>query len=331
MMLSNETIKNVEEKIKKLDISSDETSSNQNSSLYTETRPQYPWLEHPTYWEHTAPQGSSEWLEMRKGRCTGTSNNGKSPFDEKDDIADYIAGIKEPLFSDAAKRRMNLGSQYEPKARRFYEKRYKKEIKEVGFCVPKFNLNIGASVDGIIVGEDGIIEIKCPERLYYELKGKKPQIKFYHYKQMQFNMAVLGKSFCDYIVYGLDGKVFVKRIMFDLDYWKELYLQTVTFWNYKVKPRLGGTYPILPKKTFVWHIYEVDTLNGSDVESFNKIKSELLNNDEVWNKFKAKSGWKHRLGLDFKLENDINCRYYRESVLKIIKTYHELELISKAH
>lgn len=211
--------------------------------------PIYPWLDKGHYWEHTAPQGSEKWLEVRKGRCTGTSTNGKYPFeDTEDDIADYIADLKIKEFTQDARYRMELGTKYEPKARRFYQKKYNKIVKEIGLCVPKFNINLGASVDGMIVGEDGIIEIKCPQRLYYDLKGKKPKIKYYHYKQIQFNMAVTGRSFCDYIVYGLDGKVFVKRIKFDLEYWKELYGQIKSFWSEKVKPRLDGSqYPIVPK------------------------------------------------------------------------------------
>ena len=281
------------------------------------------WLKREYYWEHTADQGSQSWLDARKCRCTGTTNNGKSKFDSEDDIADYIAGVKEKTFTPESKRRMKLGSDNEYKARLYYEKKYNKQIKEVGLCVPKFNFNLGASVDGIIVGEDGIIEIKCPERLYYDLKKPNPEIKFYHYKQMQFNMAVLRKSFCDYIAYGLDGKVFVQRIKFDTKYWKELYSQTLSFWNQKVKPRLDNTKnsPIIPKESVVTEYtqYKEEPLYSIQVDQYNTIKNKLLNDDHYWNLFKSKSEWKYRKGIDFDLKTDLKRRYHKNTVLDIIE------------
>ena len=115
----------------------------------------------------------------------------------------------------------------------------------MGLCVPKFNNNIGASVDGIIIESNGIIEIKCPEYMYIELKKytesskRKPghsHIKPYHYKQMQFNMGCTGTDFCDYIVYSRDGKRFVQRILFNKKFWNDMYARTVVFWENYVKP-----------------------------------------------------------------------------------------------
>lgn len=198
------------------------------------------WIDEGFYWRHTAEQGTKEWKQARVGRCTGTSNNGKSSFGESEDnIADCICGIKKKLFTPEQRHRMDLGTLNEPNGRKFYEKKYNKNVIEIGLCVPKFNLNIGASVDGILEDENGIIEIKCPQKMYYTLKKKSNrEIYFSHFKQMQFNMAVTNTNFCDYVVYGLDGQVYVQRVRFDPEYWKELYCQTVVFWNKKVKPRL---------------------------------------------------------------------------------------------
>ena len=67
------------------------------------------------------------------------------------------------------------------------------------------NEYVGVSPDGL-VGEDGLIEIKCPQdKTYtqYLLDGK---IKPEYYSQMQMQMFITERLWCDYVVYNPNFK-----------------------------------------------------------------------------------------------------------------------------
>jgi len=204
------------------------------------------WEDKGKYWHLKVKQGMIDCEKARFGRCQSTLNDGESYFGEsKEDLALYATGLKTKIFNERAKSVMKIGTEDEPKAREWYQKYYEFEVEEMGLCVPKFNLNIGTSIDGKIKNQNGIIEIKCPVYMYKELKeyiqNKQNKngfshIKPYHYKQMQFSMGCLGADFCDYIVFSRDGKRFVQRIIFDKVFWDEMYKRTVIFWEEYIKP-----------------------------------------------------------------------------------------------
>ena len=197
------------------------------------------WIDKGTYLLNTAPQGSVEWLNARKNRLTASNYGaavGLSKFSNPRDIALRIAGLIEENFREKTKEIMAHGSKHEILAREWYCKSRNVSVEEVGLAVPKWDHRIGASVDGDVVGTDGIIEIKAPLRMYQPLvdiieNGSKNGDNDYshiwatHYAQMQGCMKVLGKKWCDYIVFATESnKVYVQRIPYDENYWeKELY------------------------------------------------------------------------------------------------------------
>jgi hypothetical protein len=73
----------------------------------------------------------------------------------------------------------------------------------------------GASPDGL-VGEDGLVEIKCPNTTTHieTLLGEPPPLK--HLAQAQWQMAVTGRLWCDLVSYDprapFELQVFVQRI-----------------------------------------------------------------------------------------------------------------------
>lgn len=98
-------------------------------------------------------------------------------------------------------------------------------VREVGLAVPKDNLFVGGSTDGIVYF-DGVkskynVEIKCPQRMYKELEdnlqlmnlssstryieNNEPDdykyVKPIHYAQMQGCIHILNAEACYYIVY----------------------------------------------------------------------------------------------------------------------------------
>jgi len=218
------------------------------------------WFDHGDFHELHAPQLSEAWFKARKNRITGSKTGyalGFSPFKTQEEIAKIILDIdqKEPSTPDEIAKAEKLqkaadhGVKTEPEARALHQILLsiilEKEVKivERGLCVPKWWISIGSSVDGDVLDSDGVIEIKCPLRMYRPLfthiakinqlkkNGLDPS-KLYsetdhiwktHYCQMQQNMKVLGKKWCDYVVYCKPEKrVFVQRVVFDPNFWNKI-------------------------------------------------------------------------------------------------------------
>lgn len=221
-------------------MSSDSISSNTNGD----------WIDCGPYWQHKAVQGSQLWLNSRN-RLTASkfdaATNDKPKFDTQQDVADYILGRKKPVFTAEAKIRMQFGNDNEPKVRDWYTNTYGYQVIETGLAVPKWNLYLGASSDGDVYDKDGkligVIEIKCPTKMYAPLLKMygQPRENIYahdhiwssHYAQMQGNMAVKQVLWCDYIVADLYAdQVIVERVYWNAEYWNQyLYPRLVKFIN----------------------------------------------------------------------------------------------------
>lgn len=149
-------------------------------------------------------QKSDEWFNVRLGKFTGSKfhtffGNSKTKENELNRIIDEIlTGVRKVKFFST--HHMERGNLLEEPARILYEKTTKNIVEEVGFV--EKNRYVGCSPDGM-VSDDGIIEIKCPcDKVFLEYieKGKK-NIKPVYITQMQFNMYVSEKTWCDFVVY----------------------------------------------------------------------------------------------------------------------------------
>jgi putative phage-type endonuclease len=222
------------------------------------------WVDHGNYWEHKAPQGTQEWLDVRVGRITTSVSgamSGVSNFKSPEEQGLIIANVKREEFSKKSIAAMDHGTKTEPIARDWYANMTGYTIVERGLIVPKWDLKLGASVDGDIVGTDGIIEIKCPLKMYGPLKkymdmvksGWKPKEGYYdhiwktHLAQMQHAMRVMGKKWCTYIVYSTyDGSVFTQKIPFDPIYWEKHYKTIMKNYEKYIKPHISDNSLIQP-------------------------------------------------------------------------------------
>lgn len=200
------------------------------------------------YYELAFPQRSPQWLEGRKGRITA-SNFGKIAGLDKyvtreRYIAELAGRVKPEEFKYFQRRAMDQGTALEPYVRGWYEDEYKKKVIERGLIVPKWNMNIGVSVDGWIVNPDdgkkrpqGIVEIKCPQKMPPELtihservaNGEKFPDDYHrhipdsHYSQMQGGIIITGASFCDYIVFSAaENQMYATRVMRNQKFWDEV-------------------------------------------------------------------------------------------------------------
>jgi len=185
------------------------------------------WIEYPKYYLSTIPQSNKkEFLPLRIGRINGTDSSlvaGHSQYSKADTPENIVKRIchltNNDKLDENSRRRMDFGNHFEPIVRKWYSDTYKIDVKEIGYAVSKQNENIGCSADGDI--GQGIIEIKCTEGdlsspLLFQAKIK-PEKRAYshirrdHFDQMQHNIAVLDKEFCDYIFFS-PKKIYVERI-----------------------------------------------------------------------------------------------------------------------
>lgn len=160
-------------------------------------------------------QGTDEWLEVRLGKFTASTataikSNGKGLDTLVLDKAVELITKKQAkkAYKSAA---MENGNEMEDEARTVYELSTGLSVVQVGFC--ELNEHVGCSPDGL-VGDDGLVEIKCPEArtfLSYKLTKK---VDTGYYAQMQMQMYVTDRQWCDYVVYNPDfpDAIIIKRV-----------------------------------------------------------------------------------------------------------------------
>jgi putative phage-type endonuclease len=154
-------------------------------------------------------QGTQAWQALRIGKATAsrisdilaTLKSGSEAASRKNYRAELVAerltGQKADGFSNAA---MRWGLDSEPLARAAYEAEKGALVQEIGFADHPDIPGSGASPDGL-VGDDGLIEIKCPNtatHIEYLLSGSVPAE---HQPQMLWQMECTGRAWCDFVSY----------------------------------------------------------------------------------------------------------------------------------
>jgi putative phage-type endonuclease len=154
-------------------------------------------------------QRSPEWFAIRLGKLTASKMRDAISFKkdktETADRAKYrmqlvcerLTGSPTPSFSNRA---MEWGIEQEQAARVAYEVKTGEFVTEVGFVDHPVIVGLGASPDGL-VGDDGAVEIKCPEsltHLTWMTEGKVPDD---HKAQMATQLACTGRKWCDFVSY----------------------------------------------------------------------------------------------------------------------------------
>jgi putative phage-type endonuclease len=168
-------------------------------------------------------QGSPEWFAARLGKVTASrvcdvvaktkSGWGASRANYMAElVAERLTGTTAESYTNGA---MKWGVEHEAEARVAYTFHANVDVVQVGF-VPHPTIPMsGASPDGL-VGQDGIVEIKCPNTATHieTLIGGSGWRKYYD--QMQWQMACTGRQWCDFVSYDprLPGnmRLFVTRV-----------------------------------------------------------------------------------------------------------------------
>ena len=158
-------------------------------------------------------QGSDEWFAVRMGKITASklgdlmrvTKYGESTYKTRlrmELAIERLTGKSaSPNFMNKA---MQDGVEREPDARKLFEAITGKEVAECGSFNHPDIVNTSASPDGLIRGEDAVLELKCPTHITHAknlLSEKMP--KNYEY-QVQWQIACTESEYAYFASYHPD-------------------------------------------------------------------------------------------------------------------------------
>lgn len=152
-------------------------------------------------------QGSQMWAELRCGLVTASrcgeviamTKKGEETAARRDYrielISEILTGVPYPRF---VSKEMQWGIDQEPFARAAYELQRDVLVETCGFVVHPSVDRFGASPDGL-VGDDGLIQIKCPNTTTHLAWMMSKTIPVEHMPQMLAEMSCTQRAWCDFV------------------------------------------------------------------------------------------------------------------------------------
>ncbi len=200
---------------------------------------------------HEIVQGSDEWHALRCGKVTASrvadviakTKTGWAASRANyaaELIAERLTGNPAEGFTNAA---MQWGTDQEPNARLAYEFMQDVTVEQVAFVVHPKITDSGASPDGL-VGDDGLVEIKCPNTATHIDTMIKQEVPAKYVTQMMWQMACTGRKWCDFVSFDPrlpeSMQLFVKRIERDDGLVEALEDQVQIFLDTEVYAKVGA-------------------------------------------------------------------------------------------
>ena len=178
-------------------------------------------------------QRTESWFSVRCGKVTasrvadlmaktksGYSTSRKNYMAQL--VCERITGKPAESYSNAA---MQWGTEQEPFARAAYEAHTGVIVEETGFHSHPTIEAAGASPDGL-VGEDGLVEIKCPNTATHIDTLLDEFIPIKYFCQMQMQMVCTGRKWCDFVSFDPrmpeGAQLFVQRLHRDENFVKKM-------------------------------------------------------------------------------------------------------------
>ena len=222
--------------------------------------------------EKTKEQANSkEWFEYRKYRFTASLFNQIGDFSKEtakglNSLAQNLV-FGEKKVNKVLETKMSYGKFYEPVAIQMYERFLETQeqnisVEDCGLVIDTQNVIFGATPDGkvIHINSFGIIEVKCPEQfkdvdpknicfmstnpcVVYDKETETIHLskKHSYYSQIQMQLALTTKDWCDFILYTGKGVV-IDRILYDPEHWKKIQKFAANFYFEYMLPRLALKY-----------------------------------------------------------------------------------------
>jgi putative phage-type endonuclease len=186
-------------------------------------------------------QGSEEWKIARLGHVTASNmadvmSKGKGNSEAIGRYKYKVRLVAERLTQTAAESFSNAAMEWGIEQEQFacieYESRLETFVDKTGFWLHPTIQWLGVSPDRL-VGDDGLIEVKCPNtttHLGYWLENKIPAD---YYKQIQCQLWVTGRKWCDFVSYDprlpKRNQLLVIRAERDESLIKEMESETIQF------------------------------------------------------------------------------------------------------
>lgn len=208
-----------------------------------------------------AEQGTEEWHEERLGLATAsnfykivnwtagrTLKDGSFPKGGEPKPTAYWYSYRNELVAERlsgqykrfSSKPIEWGKNHEEDAAAAYELKTENEVSTVGF-IKHPELDAGASLDRT-VGEDGCVEIKCPNTdtmVDYIISDAPPP---QYYAQIQGQLWISHRHWCDFVVFDPAlGDMYIKRIYRDepfiatMEYRIEKFLDEVDRYEEKLR------------------------------------------------------------------------------------------------
>ena len=172
-------------------------------------------------------QGTDAWLEIRRGKVTASrvadvlakTKTGVSASRGNYLIQlalERVTGVIEQTFTSPA---MQDGIDRELQARTLYEITTKNFVSQVAFKNHNSIEWFGASPDGLVDGQKGLIEIKCRNNANHWEVIKSGEIPKNYWIQQQAQLSCMEYEFNDYVGFNPNfpekSQLFIKRIYRD--------------------------------------------------------------------------------------------------------------------
>ena len=182
-------------------------------------------------------QGTEEWFAARCGKVTASCLNDVMMKTTTAGYQNYVAqlvcerltGEPTETFTSAA---MQHGTETEPRARAMYELETGLAVLEVGFIPHPTLAMSGASPDGL-AGEDGLVEIKCPQPAKHIKNLTGGKIDTGYMRQMQWQMECTGREWCDFVSFSPafppEMQIFIQRVDRDAEQVAEIKAAVTSF------------------------------------------------------------------------------------------------------
>jgi putative phage-type endonuclease len=185
-------------------------------------------------------QGTPEWFKQRCGKATASRISdivAKTKTGYSTSRANYMAQlVVERMTNQVAESYTNAamewGIENEPFARAAYEAKTGNMVDQVGSIDNPSVPMSSASPDGLI-GNDGCLEIKCPNTATHidTILGE-PIAKKY-YDQMQWQMRCANRDWCDFVSFDprmpSHLQLFIKRVERNILYIAQLEMEVIQF------------------------------------------------------------------------------------------------------
>jgi len=168
-------------------------------------------------------QGTEEWKLARLGHVSASNvaavmSKGKDGAESAirrnykiKIVAERLTNLPQESYKNAA---MEWGNEQEPFARMAYEAARNVLVEKTGFWKHETKNWIGVSPDGL-VGEYGLIEIKCPNTTTHLEYLWDDVVPTEYRKQVQMQLWVTGRTWCDFVSYDprlpAKNQLFIKR------------------------------------------------------------------------------------------------------------------------